>query len=156
MNITLKLQELDDLTLAHTKPPVTAILRNKLHTLRDQMEAYIVAKERITLDLTELERNPAPPVANPPEADKPPLQQEVWKVLQYLFDNDQVCTVAELSAALRLKGNIVKHYCDSLIFHYLAVRSAIPNYDQRFDPVGDNSGFEISGKGREAIISRGS
>lgn len=44
MNITLELQQLDDLIILHTKPPVTAILRNKLHPLREQMEAYIAAE----------------------------------------------------------------------------------------------------------------
>src|SRR5262245_46087810 len=46
MNITKELQDLDNLIVEHTKPPVTAILRNKLHPLREQMEAYIDAKEK--------------------------------------------------------------------------------------------------------------
>ena len=45
MNITLQLQELDELIMQHTTPPVTATLRNKLHPLREQMEAYINSKE---------------------------------------------------------------------------------------------------------------
>ena len=48
MNITLELQELDDLIFKHTVPPVTAILRNKLHPLREQMEAYVTEKEKVT------------------------------------------------------------------------------------------------------------
>ena len=48
MNITLELQQLDDLIVAHTHPPVTAILRNKLHPLRDQLEAYIAEEQQRT------------------------------------------------------------------------------------------------------------
>jgi len=44
MNITLAFQDLDDLIIKHTSPPVMAMLRNKLHLLRDQMEAYITEK----------------------------------------------------------------------------------------------------------------
>jgi hypothetical protein len=45
MNITLELQELDELIIKHTAPPITTILRNKLHPLREQMEAYISSKD---------------------------------------------------------------------------------------------------------------
>ena len=55
MNITLELQQLDDLIVKHTTPPVTAMLRNKLHPLRDQLEAYIIAKETGAKQASELE-----------------------------------------------------------------------------------------------------
>lgn len=55
MNITLQFQELDDLNLKHTSPPTTSILRNKLHTMRDQLEAHFAAKEK--LQLGELVKN---------------------------------------------------------------------------------------------------
>ncbi len=55
MNITLELQKLDDLIVTHTTPPVTAMLRNKLHPLRDQLEAYITAKEKELNQTSELE-----------------------------------------------------------------------------------------------------
>jgi hypothetical protein len=45
MNITMELQRLDDLIIEHTRPPVTTILRNKLHPLREQLEAYVSEKE---------------------------------------------------------------------------------------------------------------
>jgi hypothetical protein len=48
MNLTLELQELDDLIVKHTSPPVTTILRNQLHPLWEQMEAYVVEKEEVT------------------------------------------------------------------------------------------------------------
>ena len=44
MNITLELQNLDELIVQHTSPPITTMLRNKLHPLREQMEAYIASK----------------------------------------------------------------------------------------------------------------
>jgi hypothetical protein len=51
MNIILYLQELDDLILQHTKPPVTALLRNKLSLAMEQAEAHsaAVAKQEKTL-----------------------------------------------------------------------------------------------------------
>jgi len=54
MNITLALQELDDLIIRHTQPPVTPMLRNKLHPLREQLEAYIAEKEKLATDHAEL------------------------------------------------------------------------------------------------------
>jgi septation ring formation regulator EzrA len=56
MNITLELQELDDLIIKHTASPVTAILRNKLHPLWDQLEGYIAAKEKEAHHIAELEK----------------------------------------------------------------------------------------------------
>ncbi len=56
MTITLELQELDDLIIKHTAPPVTAILRNKLHPLRDQLEGHIAAKEKEAHHIAELEK----------------------------------------------------------------------------------------------------
>ena len=55
MNITLAFQELDDLIVKHTLPPAQAGLRNKLHLLRDQTEAYIEAKEKIASALSQLQ-----------------------------------------------------------------------------------------------------
>ena len=46
MNITLQLQKLDELIVAHTQPPVTTILRNQLHPLLDQLEAYEAAADK--------------------------------------------------------------------------------------------------------------
>ena len=45
MNITLQFQELDDLIGIHTVPPATAILRNKLHPIREQVEAHLKTLE---------------------------------------------------------------------------------------------------------------
>jgi hypothetical protein len=39
MKFAADFQKLDDLIGIHTKPPVTAILRNQLHFIRDQVEA---------------------------------------------------------------------------------------------------------------------
>jgi hypothetical protein len=39
MNISLQIQELDDLIIEHTTPPVTSKLRSKLHFIRDQLDA---------------------------------------------------------------------------------------------------------------------
>lgn len=71
MNITLELQELDDLIVKHTKPPVTAMLRNKLHPLREQMEAYIgtqsqKAEEHARLIEEHQKRQPVPPTTADP------------------------------------------------------------------------------------------
>jgi predicted nucleic-acid-binding Zn-ribbon protein len=50
MSIPLQFQELDDLIVKHTAPPVTPILRSKLSTLREQVEAQTnVADELATL-----------------------------------------------------------------------------------------------------------
>ena len=54
MNITLAFQELDDLIIKHTPLPARVTLRNKLHLLRDQVEAYIDEKEKIQLEHTKL------------------------------------------------------------------------------------------------------
>ena len=54
MNITLAFQDLDDLIVQHTQAPVTTMLRNKLHPLRDQIEAYITTKESESETLTAL------------------------------------------------------------------------------------------------------
>lgn len=50
VNITQYLQELDELIVSHTSPPVTVKLRNKLHVLREQMESYIGTKEQEEID----------------------------------------------------------------------------------------------------------
>ena len=47
MDILDQLQILDDLIIEHTKPPITAILRNKLHTTREQAEAYASTAEEL-------------------------------------------------------------------------------------------------------------
>ena len=46
MNILTHLQELDDLIVEHTKPPVTPILRNKLAFCIEQAQAHAAAVER--------------------------------------------------------------------------------------------------------------
>jgi hypothetical protein len=46
MNILSHLQELDDLIIEHTKPPVTTILRHKLAFALEQAEAHSTAVER--------------------------------------------------------------------------------------------------------------
>jgi hypothetical protein len=45
MNILDQLQELDDIIVKNTNPPVTSMLRNKLHLIRDQVEAYVKDSE---------------------------------------------------------------------------------------------------------------
>ena len=55
MNITLELQKLDELIIEHTNPPATTILRNQLHPLREQLEAYVETKEQEAKDASELE-----------------------------------------------------------------------------------------------------
>src|ERR1035438_1494047 len=54
MNITFELQQVNDLTIEHTRPPVTAVLGNKLHPLGEQMEKYIAAKEQDANDAAEI------------------------------------------------------------------------------------------------------
>ena len=63
MSITAQFQKLDDLIIEHTRPPVTAILRNRLAVVREQVEAYqdtsdkqdkVLAKQAETI--TELQR----------------------------------------------------------------------------------------------------
>lgn len=54
MNITFELQQLDDLMIEHTRPPVTTMLGNKLHPLGEQMEKYIAAKEQDANDAAEI------------------------------------------------------------------------------------------------------
>lgn len=54
VNITLQLQILDDLIVENTLPPVTSRLRNQLHPLREQLEAYIEANERMAVDYAKL------------------------------------------------------------------------------------------------------
>jgi hypothetical protein len=51
MNILNHLQELDNLIIKHTQPPVTAMLRNKLSFALEQVEAHsdAVAKQNKTL-----------------------------------------------------------------------------------------------------------
>jgi hypothetical protein len=51
MNILGQLQELDALIVAHTQPPVTAMLRNRLSPIIEQAEAQAdaVAKQDHTL-----------------------------------------------------------------------------------------------------------
>ena len=51
MNILPQLQAIDDLIGTHTRPPVTAMLRNKLSPIIDQAEKYFeaVAKQDETL-----------------------------------------------------------------------------------------------------------
>ena len=56
MNIALELQQLDDLTIAPIRPPVKTILRNELHPLREQMEAYVAAKDQAANDPAEIKR----------------------------------------------------------------------------------------------------
>jgi len=46
MNILTHLQELDNLIVERTKPPVTAVLRNKLSLAVEQAEAHSSAVER--------------------------------------------------------------------------------------------------------------
>lgn len=46
MNIVTQLQELDALIIEHTRPPVTAILRNKLSMAIEQAEAHTDAVAR--------------------------------------------------------------------------------------------------------------
>jgi hypothetical protein len=46
MNILSHLQELDDLIIEHTKPPVTPILRSKLAFCIEQADAHSSAVER--------------------------------------------------------------------------------------------------------------
>ena len=46
MNILPHLQELDDLVIEHTKPPLTAMLRNKLAFCIEQAAAHFDAVER--------------------------------------------------------------------------------------------------------------
>jgi hypothetical protein len=46
MNILSHLQELDDLIIEHTKPPVTPILRRKLAFCIEQADAHSAAVER--------------------------------------------------------------------------------------------------------------
>jgi hypothetical protein len=59
MNVTLQLQELDELIGQHTKPPATAILRNKLHSIREQVEAYQKgAEELAALKLSQAKESP--------------------------------------------------------------------------------------------------
>jgi hypothetical protein len=41
MNIVLQLQKLDDLIVEKTRPPVTAVLRNKLNPVLEQAEALL-------------------------------------------------------------------------------------------------------------------
>lgn len=56
MNVNLHLQELDDLIIEHTRPPATTILRNKLSTLREQMEAYVATNEQVAADVVKLKQ----------------------------------------------------------------------------------------------------
>jgi hypothetical protein len=46
MNIVTHLQELDDLIIEHTKPPVTAMLRNKVAFCIEQAQARAADVER--------------------------------------------------------------------------------------------------------------
>lgn len=46
MNILTHLQEIDDLIVEHTKPPITPILRNKLAFAIEQAEAHSSAVEK--------------------------------------------------------------------------------------------------------------
>jgi len=52
MNILRELQELDDLIIEHTKPPITAILRNKLAFCIEQATAHVDAVDRQSLTLS--------------------------------------------------------------------------------------------------------
>src|SRR2546430_1744245 len=52
MNILRELQELDDLIIEHTKPPITAILRNKLAFCIEQATAHVGAVDRQSLTLS--------------------------------------------------------------------------------------------------------
>jgi len=46
MNIVEELQRLDELIIEHTKPPVTATLRNQLSNAIEQCEAYQASSDR--------------------------------------------------------------------------------------------------------------
>ena len=168
MDIALQFQELDDLIVKQTTPPATPILRAKLQTVLEHVEAHVAAKEKVAANAANLQAENAQLndklskshgeiAALKAKLEQPSqgrLEQESWQSLQYFFDNDQVITVTELSGFLRLSRSIAKHHCDALLSRGLISTAQIPNTDPRFEGIGDNSGFIITPKGRERIILR--
>jgi hypothetical protein len=57
MNLTLQLQELDDLVVSHTQPPTTPILRQKIQSAIEQAEAQESALVKITAERDKLNTN---------------------------------------------------------------------------------------------------
>ena len=56
VNIILHLKEFDYLIVEHTRPPATAILRNKLHTLIEQAEAHQCAEAKAATRAIKIEQ----------------------------------------------------------------------------------------------------
>jgi hypothetical protein len=118
MNITLQLQELDDLIVANTKPPTTTILRNKLSALREQMEAYIETKEKETADAVEVKKaytalKAAQPVE--PPTTKPALPQNATVALVHICNSQRTVPVAEIAQLLKCDQPSAQYCCDTLV-----------------------------------------
>jgi len=54
MNLTLQFQELENLIVELTRPPVTPMLRAKLHRVIEQVEALVADKANGDAELTAL------------------------------------------------------------------------------------------------------
>jgi hypothetical protein len=143
MNYALQFQELDDLIVANTKPPVTAILRNKVYFIRDQLDAELARKFPIIHPAPIQEQNQASIEANSTQTAPKHLQKEAVELLQYFFTQQEPRTVDEAIPALPflIAKDIVQGYCDALLAKDF-IKAAV------------NRGFVVTSKGREFMRSQ--
>ena len=56
MNLLVQLQELDDLIVRNTTPPATPILRQKLYSIREQLEAHLASEKQTATEFANLKQ----------------------------------------------------------------------------------------------------
>ncbi len=134
-------------TTAGIKKDVIDLLKEKVTVLASQLteaQAKVANLEIENAQLRAQVRAPAV-VARLDDVSK--------KALQCFCDCNRVVTIQELAGHLSCQESKAEYICDELYSRKFIRMTNIPSNDPRWDPVGDNSGYEVTPQGRKLCFT---